>query len=174
VPEIAIAVILAVAAVAVVRARNFVAGIVAAGMVGFAVALLFLFQGAPDLAFTQFSVEALAIVIMLAIVGRMPFREHEYRSKPQRTRDCLVAVSIGLVASLLMLSVLAQPFDDRLSVFFRDTAVPEAHGRNLVNVILVDFRAIDTLGEIVVLGLAAIAAAAVLAGLRRAKLEKGQ
>lgn len=173
-PEVAIAVLLAVAALAVVRARNFVAGIVAAGMVGFAVALLFLFQGAPDLAFTQFSVEALAIVIMLAIVGRMPFREHEYRSKPQRTRDCLVAVSIGLVASLLMLSVLAQPFDDRLSVFFRETAVPEAHGRNLVNVILVDFRAIDTLGEIVVLGLAAIAAAAVLAGLRQAKLEKRQ
>ncbi len=174
VPEIAIAVILAVAALAIVRARNFVAGIVAAGMVGFAVALLFLFQGAPDLAFTQFSVEALAIVIMLAIVGRMPFREQEYRSKPQRTRDRWIAASIGLVASLLMLSVLAQPFDDRLSVFFRETAVPEAHGRNLVNVILVDFRAIDTLGEIVVLGLAAIAAAAVLAGMRRAKQEERQ
>ncbi|MEO3388087.1 hydrogen gas-evolving membrane-bound hydrogenase subunit E [Mesorhizobium sp. CAU 1741] len=171
VPEIAIAALLVVAALAVARARNFVAGIVAAGMAGFAIALLFLFQGAPDLAFTQFSVEALAIVIMLAIVGRMPFREQEYRSREQRMRDIAIAAGIGLVACLFMLSVLAQPFDDRLSDFFREASVPEAHGRNLVNVILVDFRAIDTLGEIIVLGLAAIAAAAVLAGVRRRKQE---
>jgi multicomponent Na+:H+ antiporter subunit A len=71
-----------------------------------------------------------------------------------------------------LLTVLAQPFDARLSDWFRVASVPEAHGRNLVNVILVDFRALDTMGEITVLGLAAVAAAAVLAGLRRATAEK--
>ncbi len=164
---LAIAVLMVVAALAVTFSRNFVSGIVAAGMVGFGVALLFLFQGAPDLAFTQFSVEALAMVIFLAIVGRMPFREPEYRSGGERRRDAAIAVALGGTAALVLLAVLAQPFDPRLSDFFREASVPQAHGRNLVNVVIVDFRALDTLGEIAVLGLASIAAAAVVVGLRR-------
>lgn len=173
-PDLVIAILLIVSSLAVARARNFVSGIVAAGMVGFTVALLFLFQGAPDLAFTQFSVEALAIIIMLAIVGNMPFRERDSRKNEERRRDLFIAGGVGVTATLVLLAVLAQPFDGRLSDFFRAASVPEAHGRNLVNVILVDFRALDTLGEITVLGLAAIAAAAVLAGLRRATAEKSK
>lgn len=166
VPELALAILLVVAALAVVQARNFTGGIVAAGMVGFTVALIFLFRGAPDLAFTQFSIEALAVVIFLAIVGRMPFRERDFRTGPDSLRDAAIAAGLGAAATLVMLGVLAQPFDARLSDFFRQTSVPEAHGRNLVNVIIVDFRALDTLGEIAVLGLAALATAAVVAGLR--------
>ena len=166
-PDLALVVLLVVSVLAVARARNFVTGIVAAGMVGFIVALVYLFQGAPDLAFTQFSVEALAIIIFLAIVGRLPFREEDYRTRSERLRDMGVAGGIGVVATLVFLSVLSQPFDPRLSDYFRQTSVPEAHGHNLVNVIIVDFRALDTLGEITVLGLAAIAAAAVITGLRR-------
>ncbi len=86
-PDLALVVLLVVSVLAVARARNFVTGIVAAGMVGFIVALVYLFQGAPDLAFTQFSVEALAIIIFLAIVGRLPFREEDYRTRPERLRD---------------------------------------------------------------------------------------
>lgn len=171
-PQLVIAALLVVAAVSVAFAPNFVSGIVAAGMVGFAVALLFLFQGAPDLAFTQFSVEALAIVIFLAIVGRMPFREQDYRTKTERLADAGVALGVGVASALVLLSVLATPFDGRLSDFFRAASVPLAHGRNLVNVIIVDFRALDTLGEITVLGLAAIAAAAVMAGLNLKAAEK--
>ena len=166
-PDLALVILLVVSVLAVARARNFVTGIVAAGMVGFIVALVYLFQGAPDLAFTQFSVEALAIIIFLAIVGRLPFREEDYRTGPERLRDMGVAAGTGVMASLVFLSVLSQPFDPRLSDYFRHTSVPEAHGHNLVNVIIVDFRALDTLGEITVLGLAAIAAAAVITGLRR-------
>jgi multicomponent Na+:H+ antiporter subunit A len=66
-----------------------------------------------------------------------------------------------------LLTVLSTPFADRVSEFFRAASVPEANGRNLVNVIIVDFRALDTLGEITVLALAALAAAAVLAGTRQ-------
>jgi multicomponent Na+:H+ antiporter subunit A len=171
-PDLALVVLLCVSALAVVGARNFISGIAAAGMVGFTVALTFLFNGATDLAFTQFSVEALAIVILLAIVGYLPFRERDYRRLPERLRDASVAISIGAVAALVMLSVLAQPFDERMSDFFRTESVPQAHGRNLVNVIIVDFRALDTLGEIAVLGLAALAAAAVLAGLRKKSKER--
>ena len=161
--------LLLLAAWAVVRAHGFLRGIVAAGMVGFGLALVFLFHGAPDLAFTQFSVEAVAIVVLLAIAGRMPFAREDARTAPQRRVDAAIAIGFGAVASLLLLSVLATPFDERLSDFFRAASVPEAHGRNLVNVIIVDFRALDTLGEITVLALAALAAAAALAGTRRSR-----
>jgi len=166
VPELVLVALLVISSIAVLGTHNFMAGIAAAGMVGFSIALIFLFQGAPDLAFTQFSVEALAMVILLAIVARLPFREQDYRAAPERRRDAAIAIGLGTVTTLVMLAVLSEPFDARLSDYFRATSVPEAHGRNLVNVIIVDFRALDTLGEITVLGLAAIAAAAVLAGLR--------
>lgn len=159
--------LLLLAAGAVLRARGFMPGIVAAGMVGFGLALVFLFHGAPDLAFTQFSVEAVAIVVLLAIVGRMPFNEGDRRTSAQCRIDALIAGGFGAVATALLLAILASPFDGRLSDFFRAASVPEAHGRNLVNVIIVDFRALDTLGEITVLALAVLAAAAVLAGTRR-------
>ncbi|MCW5652813.1 hydrogen gas-evolving membrane-bound hydrogenase subunit E [Hydrogenophaga sp.] len=164
--EVALSVLLVLASAAVLRAGSFMAGIVTAGMVGFLVALVFLFRGAPDLAFTQFSVEALAIVILLAIVGRMPFHEVDPRRSGERRRDALAAIAFGLMATLVLLAVVASPFDARLSDFFRAASVPEAHGRNLVNVIIVDFRALDTLGEITVLALAALAAAAAIASVR--------
>ena len=164
--------LLLLAAAAVLRARDFMSGIVAAGMVGFGLALVFLFHGAPDLAFTQFSVEAVAIVVLLAIVRHMPFREGDRRTAAQRRIDALIAGGFGAVGAALLLAVLASPFDGRLSDFFRAASVPEAHGRNLVNVIIVDFRALDTLGEITVLTLAALAAAAVLAGTRQRRLHR--
>jgi multicomponent Na+:H+ antiporter subunit A len=165
-PEAALPLLLVLASAAVLRAASFMAGIVTAGMVGFIVALTFLYRGAPDLAFTQFSVEALAIVILLAIVGRMPFHEVDPRRRGERRRDAVIATGFGLVATLVLLAVVATPFDARLSDFFRTASVPEAHGRNLVNVIIVDFRALDTLGEIAVLALSALAAAAVISSVR--------
>lgn len=157
---------LVLAAGAVLRAQSFIAGIVAAGTVGFGLALVFLFHGAPDLAFTQFSVEAVAIVVLLAIASRMPINEGDRRTMFERRIDLCLAGGFGLIASAVLLAVVSSPFDGRLSDYFRAASLPEAHGRNLVNVIIVDFRALDTLGEITVLTLAALAAAAVLAGTR--------
>jgi multicomponent Na+:H+ antiporter subunit A len=162
-PIIVLPVLLILASLAVVRAGSFMAGIVAAGMVGFLMSLVYLFQGAPDLAFTQFSVEALSIVILLTIVGRMPFHETGYRTLAERRRDVVVAISFGTIAALVLLAVVAAPFDDRLSEYYKFASVAEAHGHNEVNVIIVDFRGLDTLGEITVLTLAAIAASALIA-----------
>jgi multicomponent Na+:H+ antiporter subunit A len=148
--------------VAIVRSETFTSGIVAAGMAGFGLALTFLFNGAPDLAFTQFSVEALSIVLLLAIIGRMPFQELDGRSRSQRRRDAFVAIALGLVVTAVLMSVIAGPFDAGISDYFRQVSVTQAHGRNLVNVIIVDFRALDTLGEITVLALAALAASALV------------
>ena len=104
--------------------------------------------------------------LLLAIVGRMPFHEVDPRRPGEQRRDALAAVAFGVSATLVLLAVVAAPFDERLSDYVRITSVPEAHGRNLVNVIIVDFRALDTLGEIAVLALAALAAAAVITSVR--------
>ncbi|MFC3340645.1 hydrogen gas-evolving membrane-bound hydrogenase subunit E [Paracandidimonas soli] len=153
--------LLIAASIMVLRSRSFVQGIISAGAVGFGVAVVFLLGGAPDLAFTQFSVEALSVVILLAVIGHMPFRVSDPRSSRQRNRDACIGVMFGLMFIAVLFSVVALPFNEALSDFFREASYPLAHGRNLVNVIIVDFRALDTLGEITVLALAALAAVAV-------------
>ena len=159
--ELVLPILLIAASIMVLRSRSFVQGIISAGAVGFGVAVVFLLGGAPDLAFTQFSVEALSVVILLAVIGHMPFRASDPRSSRQRTRDALIGAMFGLMFIVVMFSVVALPFNESLSDFFRESSYPLAHGRNLVNVIIVDFRALDTLGEITVLALAALAAMAV-------------
>jgi len=159
--EFVLPILLIAASIMVLRSRSFVQGIISAGTVGFGVAVVFLLGGAPDLAFTQFSVEALSVVILLAVIGHMPFRKSDPRSSKQRVRDAIIGVIFGLMFIVVMFSVVALPFNESLSDFFRESSYPLAHGRNLVNVIIVDFRALDTLGEITVLALAALAAVAV-------------
>ncbi len=100
-------------------------------------------------------------MILLAIIGHMPFKSVDPRPAAQRGRDAIIATLFGVMFVVILFSVVALPFDEALSDFFREASVPLAHGRNLVNVIIVDFRALDTLGEITVLALAAIAAMAV-------------
>ena len=78
------------------------------------------------------------------------------------TADATIAVGTGLAVTLALLAVLGTPYDSRLSDWFGDQSLAAAHGRNVVNVILVDFRALDTLGEITVLAIAAFAVTALL------------
>jgi multicomponent Na+:H+ antiporter subunit A len=92
----------------------------------------------------------------------MPFHETGYGTSAERRRDIVVAVSFGTIAALVLLAVVAAPFDSRLSEYYEASSVAQAHGHNEVNVIIVDFRGLDTLGEITVLTLAAIAASALI------------
>jgi len=154
--------LLGIGALATAFARSTLAGIAAVGLVGFGVALVFLLFGAPDLAFTQFAVETLFLVILTVLLLHLPYREPEHRTRSQLVQDGILAAGLGTVVSALLLAVLASPFDRSLTNFFEAAAVPLAHGHNVVNVILVDFRALDTLGEIAVLGFAGLALAALL------------
>jgi multicomponent Na+:H+ antiporter subunit A len=166
-PRILPAVVLALGAVAAVLSPSLMAAVMATGLVGFATAVLFMVNGAPDLAFTQFAVETLFVAILAAALVRLPIRARAARAPRDRRVDAAVAASAGAAVALLLLAVLASPFDPRLSDWFGAESVPAAHGRNVVNVILVDFRALDTLGEITVLALAAFSVVAVLRSLRK-------
>jgi multicomponent Na+:H+ antiporter subunit A len=159
--EVAIGALICVAAIAAARATSPIRAVVALGAVGYGVALLFVMYGAPDLAMTQFSVETLTVVIFV-LVFRMFGSFAHLSSRLVRTRDALVAAVVGAGVSVLVLLVGGSPRLSRLSDFFVEAAPTLAHGRNVVNVILVDFRAFDTLGEITVLAVAAIGVHALL------------
>ncbi len=146
--------------------RSLLTSIIGVGMVGYAMALVFLMNGAPDLAFTQFSVELLFLVIMMALLLRLPIGGRFYRAPAERPGDLMLAGTVGITLALAVVAVMSAPLDPRLSVYFGDASLTEAFGRNVVNVILVDFRALDTLGEITVVGFAAIAIWALLRGRR--------
>jgi multicomponent Na+:H+ antiporter subunit A len=143
-------------------AQNRLLAILALGIQGAAVALIFLFFGAPDLAFTQFMVEVLSVVILTLAMTRLRLEERDGRPFEDWLRDGTLALVCGTGVSLLLMIVLSDTLDTRLSEFFVQTSVPLAHGRNIVNVILVDYRALDTLGEISVVMAAGVAITALL------------
>lgn len=158
--EAALAALILAAAVVAARARSRSSAVVALGVVGYGVALLFAVFGAPDLAMTQLTVETLTVVLLALMLYRLP-RFSVPASGAARARDVLVAAAAGTVMTLLVLMVTtAAP--SRLTLYFAENSAPRAHGRNVVNVILVDFRALDTLGEITVLAVAAIGGRALL------------
>ena len=156
------ALILAGTGVALI-AGSRLAAIAALGVVGVGVSLLFLIFGAPDVAMTQLMVETLFVVIASVALLRLPaLRGPELRTRPGRARDAVLAIAVGSAMAALLLAVLAVPLDPLLGDWFVRNSVPEGHGRNVVNVILVDFRALDTLGEITVVAVAAMAAYSLL------------
>ncbi|MGB3338121.1 MAG: hydrogen gas-evolving membrane-bound hydrogenase subunit E [Devosia sp.] len=152
---------------AVLLAPNRLVAIIALGIQGTAVALIFLLFGAPDLAFTQFMVEVLSVVILALVMTRLRLDERDHRQFEDLARDGTLALVCGVGVSLLLMVVLSGTLDTRLSDLFAATSVPVAHGANIVNVILVDYRGFDTLGEISVVMAAGIAIMALLR--RRAK-----
>jgi multicomponent Na+:H+ antiporter subunit A len=160
-------VLMALGAVGASLARSTFAAVMAVGLVGFGAALVFLTFGAPDVALTQFTVEVLLVVILATVLIRLPLRGRDSRTGRERLGDAAVAAALGASVSLVLLAVLASPFDPRLGAWFGANSVPGGHGRNVVNVILVDFRALDTLGEIAVLAIAAFAVIALLRGAAR-------
>ena len=141
------------------------------GASGIGVSLIFIMFSAPDVAITQLLVEVLVVVLVSVVMLRLPYLPR--RSKTRfRTGHAVIAGGAGLVTTFLLISVMATDFDRRLTSFFEAASYPEAHGRNIVNVILVDFRALDTFGEITVVAIAAIAAFALLRGATRRKPEE--
>jgi multicomponent Na+:H+ antiporter subunit A len=157
-----VVVLLAAGAIATMVARTALAAVLALGLVGFSAALLFMVFGAPDVAFTQFAVETLMVAILATALVRLPIRGGDLRDGRRKAGDLVVAGFCGVAIVAVLAAVVAAPFDARLSTWFGAESVPSAHGRNVVNVILVDFRALDTLGEITVLAIAAFAVAALL------------
>ncbi|MBI5446029.1 MAG: putative monovalent cation/H+ antiporter subunit A [Deltaproteobacteria bacterium] len=129
--------------------------VAAVGTVGYGVALIYILYGSPDLAMTQFCIETLSIILFVLVLYRLP-RFSLLSGPAGRARDVAVALSIGALMTLLVLLTVSRTLEPHVSAYYLAQSLPAGHGRNVVNVILVDFRALDTLGEITVLAVAAL------------------
>ena len=161
--EWSLAALVAAASIVIIRSRSRLLCICALGVVGVSTALIFLLFGAPDVAMTQLTVETLVTVIVAIVLLKLPnFSNEVWPSGRARLGNAVVAVTVGIGVTLLLLAVTASPPQPDLQQYFERTAVPGGQGRNIVNVILVDFRALDTMGEITVLAIAGAAVFAML------------
>ncbi|MGC4030016.1 MAG: monovalent cation/H+ antiporter subunit A [Steroidobacteraceae bacterium] len=139
------------------------AALIMTGGAGVVVVLTFAWFSAPDLALTQLSVEVVTLVLLLLGLRWMPRRVAEaaperetFSARLRRVRDLLLATSCGAGASALAWYIMIRPRSAGISPFFLENALPLGGGHNVVNVILVDFRGFDTMGEITVVGIVAL------------------
>jgi multicomponent Na+:H+ antiporter subunit A len=150
--------LMSIGAIAAALMRNRLAVLMASGLVGYGSAILFLFAGAPDLAFTQFSVETVLVVVAAAVLPMFAGAPATTSARFDLLR-LMLAAGAGCGTLVVLLHFLAAPpADAALATWFGDNSLLQAMGRNVVNVIIVDFRALDTLGEILVVVFALLAA----------------
>ncbi|MDH4654946.1 MULTISPECIES: monovalent cation/H+ antiporter subunit A [unclassified Pseudomonas] len=135
------------------------------GVAGLLVALAFARFSAPDLALTQLVVEVVTLVLLMLALYYLPSRTPGESSSLRGLRDFILACAVGVMVALLAYAVLTRPYEG-IADFFLANSVSGGGGTNVVNVILVDFRGFDTLGEITVLTIAAVGIFAMLSGLR--------
>jgi multicomponent Na+:H+ antiporter subunit A len=153
--EAALLALIGAGSVVAVRVPSRFASIAALGVVGYGIAVTFLVWGGPDLALTQFAIETLSVLLFVYVVHHLPPLATFGRARG-RFLDAAVAGMAGAVITAVVWTVLAAPHEAPLKQYYGEASVPEGKGRNVVNVILVDFRAFDTLGEITVLAIAAL------------------
>ncbi|MEM0966689.1 MAG: hydrogen gas-evolving membrane-bound hydrogenase subunit E [Verrucomicrobiota bacterium] len=154
-------ILMMISAVVAVLTTNRITALVNLGVVGFGIALLYVYFGAPDLAITQLMVETLTVVLLMLAIYRLPAMRH-MASKKTRSRDAVLATVFGVLIAGLVLTASVVQVEPPISDELVEMSYSEAHGRDIVNVILVDFRALDTLGEITVLSIAALGVAAMI------------
>ncbi|PRZ43021.1 multisubunit sodium/proton antiporter MrpA subunit /multisubunit sodium/proton antiporter MrpB subunit [Antricoccus suffuscus] len=157
-----VGIVIVLGAVLAARARGRLKAVVLVGASGYGVAVLFLLHGAPDLALTQLLVETVSLVVFVLVLRRLP---EYFASRPMRA-DRYWRIAIGVVFGALVSVVGVIAADARVatpvSVRFPQEALSYGHGKNIVNVTLVDIRAWDTLGEISVLVVAATGIASLI------------
>ncbi len=165
-----LAALILLSAVFAVWTSSRLAAVAAIGVVGYAMAIIFLIYGAPDLAMTQFVIETLTVILFVLVFYHLS-RFAVYAGRATQFRDAVVAITIGVLMTVFAFVATQIQFHDSIHEFFAERSLPDAHGRNFVNVILVDFRSLDTLAEIAVLAVAGLGAYSLLR--LRPKRKKG-
>ncbi|MFK7889261.1 MAG: hydrogen gas-evolving membrane-bound hydrogenase subunit E, partial [Granulosicoccus sp.] len=155
--------IMIIAALVVAFSKSRLLSICALGIVGSGVAVIFLIFGAIDVAITQLMVETLFVVLIATVLVRLPrFPGEQHPGKAGSLRDASIAIAAGLIVAIITISVSLAPVDLTITEFYEKNSLAKAYGANIVNVILVDFRALDTMGEVAVVATAAMAVIALL------------
>ncbi|YCA43296.1 Na+/H+ antiporter subunit A [Bacillus sp. JZ8] len=142
-------------AVVTVLARTRMVAIIAAGVVGYTISLFFVIFRAPDLALTQLVVETISVALFLLCFFHLPEITKKQKRLRFRLLNLLVSIGVGFVVTMFGIASHSEKLFPSISKYFVEESYKEAGGKNIVNVILVDFRGFDTLFEITVLGIAA-------------------
>ncbi|MCH8467102.1 MAG: DUF4040 domain-containing protein [Roseinatronobacter sp.] len=166
--EWGVAALIVAGTVLVLLTSSRIMALVALGVVGIGVALIFIMYSAPDVAITQLLVELLVVVLLALAFLKMPNLDPT-GAQSHSFANAVLATTVGVLTTVVLLLVVDQPFDRRLTEFFEAASWTEAFGRNIVNVILVDFRTLDTFGEIAVVLIAALGAFVLLKGAANAR-----
>jgi multicomponent Na+:H+ antiporter subunit A len=165
--QAAVAVLAIVMALAVVAARRRFVSVLLLGGVGQALTVIFLAYGAPDLALTQFMIETMTIVAFVLVLRHLP---REYSAPPSWAPRALrigLALAVGVTVGWFALAVGSNTRPTDVTDRIEALSLPQAGGKNVVNVTIVDFRGVDTMGEITVFGIAALGVANLVAASRR-------
>jgi multicomponent Na+:H+ antiporter subunit A len=143
------------AVILTVTTSSRLTAVVGTSVIGYAICLMFVYYSAPDLAMTQFTIDTLTVVLFVFVLFNLPpfIVQANYKVV---IRDIVIALGFGVIMSVIAIKVLQVPTDIAISKFYGDFAYTLAKGKNVVNVILVDFRGFDTMFEIVVLSIAAL------------------
>jgi len=153
--EAAILLIMFVSTLITVFSKSRLLAVVSMGVIGYAICLIFVFYSAPDLAMTQFAIDTLTVILFVLVLYNLP-KYKEFSQTHDKIRDGIVALTFGTLMSLIALEVLNEPTENLISEFYASNAYILGKGKNIVNVILVDFRGLDTMIEITVLTIAAM------------------
>jgi multicomponent Na+:H+ antiporter subunit A len=153
--EVAVSIIIILSVIRTVTTTSRLSAVAALGVLGYGICLLYVFYSAPDLAMTQFTIDTLTVVLFVLVLFKLP-PYLNFISKGVKIRDMTVSSLFGGLIALIALQVLNEPVNEETSIFYAENAYVLAKGRNVVNVILVDFRGFDTMFEIVVLTIAAL------------------
>ena len=138
-----------------VFSKSRLAAVAGLGIVGYCMCFIFVFYSAPDLAMTQFTIDTLTVILFVLVLYRLP-KYLNMSNIRNRIRDGVLALGLGFLISFLILEILNEKPIKNVSEFYTDNAYVMAKGKNIVNVILVDFRGFDTFIEVIVLSIAAI------------------
>ena len=160
--QVAIGALMIIAAVAATRANKRFEAVVLVGVTGYGMATIFSLQGAPDLALTQALVEIVVLIAFVLVLRRLPARLGDRHGSVHRIKRALAGVAVGLTMATVAVIALAARVDAPISLAWPELAVEQGHGRNIVNVALVDLRGWDTMGELSVVIAAATGVASLI------------
>jgi multicomponent Na+:H+ antiporter subunit A len=165
--QVVIGLIILAAALSATVLRNRLAAVLLVGVTGYGCGVIFVFHGAPDLALTQFLVETLTLVIFVLVLRTLPAEADAAKMRRNRIPRALLAVAVGAGVTTLAAFAMAARSTTPIAALLPDAAYYRGHGANTVNVLLVDIRAWDTMGEISVLLVAATGVASMVFRHRR-------
>lgn len=159
--ELVIFILIIAAIFVITRTKSRLTAIAALGVVGYSICLIFVVYGAPDLAMTQFAIDTLTVVLFVLVLFKLPSFLKLSNSK-NKIRDGIVSSLFGILIAIITLQATLYPSNKEVSKFYAENAYLLAKGKNVVNVILVDYRGIDTMIETIVLSIAAIGVLSIL------------